>query len=124
MTIDERITTALLPFGDDIENVVSTSRKGQYYAFNYTTIPADHGDDAPQHERHLVQVHFIAPLGMNISKRKKETKQALFHAGFTWPATTDVSDEDKRHLVFECEIADADGLEGDETDGDDDNDGH
>ena len=57
----------------------------------------------PQYERYLIQIHFFAPLNENVLKRIKETKQALFKACFSFPETTDTSDEDVRHIVFECE---------------------
>lgn len=112
MTVDERLTTALAPFGDDIDNAVGFSRHDRHYAFNYAILPTAFADDAPHYERYLVQVHFFAPLNENVSKRKRQTKQALFDAGFTWPSITDASDEDGRHIVFECEIAEGIGEDG------------
>lgn len=114
MTVDARIVSALSPFGDDVENAISHSTDRQYYAFNYTTIPTDFADDAPGHERYLVQVHFFAPLAANITARKLATKRALYTAGFTWPQETDATNENGRHIVLECEIA-----EGVDVDGDD-----
>lgn len=104
-SIEERITDALTPFGDDIDPAVYMGSSKQYYTFNYNTIGADFADDAPNHERYLIQVHFFAPLGGNITARKHATQQALYTAGFTWPETLDLSDEMGRHIVFECEEA-------------------
>ena len=104
MTVDKRLTDALKPFGDDIGNAVGFSKNKRYYAFNYTTLPIAFADNEPHYERYLVQVHFFAPLAENITKRKKETKAALFRAGFTWPTAEDASDSDGRHIIFECEI--------------------
>lgn len=118
MTVDSRIRQALQPFGDDVYNTVSLSKNKRYYVFNVATIPADFGDDTPQHERNLVQVHLYAPLVEDITARKAATKRALYAAGFTWPAVTDASDKDGRHIVFECEDA-----EGVNADGDHDDDG-
>lgn len=111
MTVDKRIRDALTPFGDEVYNGVSYATGGRYYVFSYVTIPADFGDDGPEHERYLVQVHFFAPLGENITARKKATCRALRAAGLTWPETQDASDSEKRHIVFECEIAE--GVDGD-----------
>ena len=118
MSIDALIRSALIGFGDPVENGVSLADVPRYYVFNYTTIPIDFGDDTPQHDRYLVQVHLFAPLTENITARKRETKRALYRAGFTWPSTEDASDSGSRHIVFECEIA-----EGVDVDGDDDDDG-
>ena len=105
MTVDERLTAALAPFGYDIDNAVGFSKHDIYFTFNYNTLPLGFADDAPHYEGYLVQVHFFAPLDMNVSKLKQKIKRALLDAGFTWPSTTDASDEDGRHIVFECEIA-------------------
>ncbi len=116
MSVDAKIVAALNPLGFDVENSVSFTKNKTYFAFNYSVIPADFADDAPQHERFLVQVHFFCPLNVNITKQKKIICRALFAAGFTWPEVTDASDENGRHIVFECEIAegvDADGDYGD-----------
>lgn len=105
MTVDAQIKAALDPFGDPVENSVFHGKEKQYYTFNYTTRGTDYGDDAPQHEVYLIQVHFFSPLNSNVTQRVKKTKQALYNAGFTYPETVDSTDEDGRHIVFECEIA-------------------
>ena len=103
MTVDEQIKAALDPFGDPVENSIHQGDEKRYYTFNYTTIGTNYGDDGPEHEKYLIQVHFFAPLDGNISQRVKETKQALIAAGFTYPETSNLTDEDGRHIVFECE---------------------
>ena len=114
MTVDERLIAALRPLGYDVANAVSFSHSDRYYAFNYFVMPTDYADDEPEHERYLVQVHLFAPLAENITQRKRDTRKALHAAGFTWASIEDASDEDGRHIVFECEIAE--GVD----DGDDD----
>lgn len=103
MTVDERLTKALAHLGLDIDNAVGFSKSKRYLTFNYSTLPEVFADDAPHYERYMVQVHLFMPLGENISKLKRQVKQALFDADFTWPTTEDASDEDGRHIVFECE---------------------
>lgn len=103
MSVDERLTAALMPLGLDIENSVSFSHEHRYIAFNYETVPATFADDAPNLEKYLVQVHLFTPLNENINKLKRGIKRALFNGGFTWPSTQDASDENGRHVVFECE---------------------
>ena len=115
MSVDAKIVAVLDPFGHDVDNSVSFTKDKTYFAFNYSVIPEDFADDAPQHERFLVQVHFFCPLNVNITKQKKNICHALFAAGFTWPEITDASDENGRHIVFECEIA-----EGVDSNGNDD----
>ena len=116
MSIEARLKAVLMRFGDPVENGVYMGTANRYYTFNVTTLGADYADDAPQHERYLVQVHLFAPLTFNFVARRKATKAALFGAGFRWPECTDASDSDGRHIVFETEYA-----EGVNSDGDDDN---
>ena len=105
MSVDELLRSTLLAFGDPVENAVYHGKAKRYYTFNYSTVGDDFADDAPGHERYLVQAHFFAPLDENVTARVKATKKALFAAGFTWPETFNASDGDGRHIVFECEIA-------------------
>lgn len=105
VSVDEKIRNALLPFGDPVENGIYQGKKKRYYTFSYSTLGSDYGDDSPGAERYLITIHFFAPLRENITKRVKSTKHALFHSGFTWPETVNASDEDARHIVFECETA-------------------
>lgn len=104
MTIDQRIRTALLPSGFDVENAVYSGKHDTYYVFNYTTFGDMFADDEPDVEKFFIQVHLFCPLDLNISSLKLDTKQRLFAAGMTWPVMTDASDQNARHIVFECEI--------------------
>lgn len=105
MSVDAQIKAALSGFGDPVENAIYQDKAERYYVFNYSTLGAGYADDNPIHERFLIQVHLFAPISENITSRIKETKKALSDAGFTWPSTTNASDEDSRHIVFECETA-------------------
>ena len=114
MSVEALLKRTLEQFCDPVENGVYLDESDRYYTIHVSTIPTDFADDAPGHERYLIQVHLFAPLTFNFVGRRKATKQALFAAGFTWPGCTDASDSNGRHLVFECEYA-----EGVEPDGDD-----
>lgn len=81
-------------------------KKAVYITFNYNTVPDNFGDDEPEHERDLIQVHLYAPLGFDTLDKRRAIKRALHGAGFTWPSCTDASDKDGQHLIFECETAD------------------
>lgn len=105
MSAAERITAALAPLGLDTDNGISRSEADEYIVFRADTLPTGYADDRPQYERALVQVHYYAPAAGSASAVTERIKRALFDAGFTWPAVTDASDADGRHLVFECEDA-------------------
>lgn len=104
MSVAEKIMKALSTFGDPVENMVYQGTAPRYYTFNISTSGMFFANNAPQFERNLIQVHLFAPLKGNVSSRIRETKHVLRKAGFTWPETVDCSDENGRHIVFECEI--------------------
>lgn len=113
----KKIKAALDRFGDPVEAGLlyadAQTLPARYYTFALSSFGDDFGDDEPGCERWLVSIHYFAPLyNENIAERVKRTKQALFQAGFTWPHSEDASDQDGRHIVFECEI-----VEGVEPDG-------
>ena len=117
VTVEERIVSALAPFGDPVEAsllyAAAQDLPPRYYTFSCSSFGDDFGDDEPGCERWLVNVHYFAPLyNEDISERVKRTKKALFRAGFTWPSSTDASDQDGKHVVFECEIAEEVDLHG------------
>lgn len=76
-----------------------------YFVFNHNTMPDDFGDNKPNHERALVQVHLFCPHKFNSIKLRKDTKKALVNAGLTYPYMTNASDSEGQHWVMECEIA-------------------
>ena len=60
-----------------------------YLVLHLDTLAADFADDAPCHDRHLVQVHLFAPFTRNTTQLRKEMRAALFAAGCTWPDLID-----------------------------------
>ncbi len=110
MSVNETIVSVLRP----IAPVRADTYQGDeevYITLGYTSIPADFGDDQPAHERFLVSVHLFAPTGRNTVAARRAIKKALWEAGATWPTMTNVSDKEGQHLVFECEMARAVGVE-------------
>lgn len=116
MSIDSRIVAALEPLGYECEHGTYTGKDTTYFTFNYQTLGADFGDDAPGHERVLVQVHLYTKLNVNLTALKTKVKQYLFAADFTWPDVTDVSDENWRHFEFTCETVQGVTLEVEDPD--------
>ena len=109
MSVEARVKAALDLFGDPVEKsllyAAARKRPPRYYTFLCESFGDDYGDDEPGCERWLVSVHFFAPLGENCLQRVRETKGALFRAGFTWPRCVDATDQDGQHYVLECETA-------------------
>lgn len=116
VSVENRIKAALAPFGDPVEKsllyAAARDLPPRYYTFSCSSFGADFGDDEPGCERWLVNVHFFAPLKGNYTQQVKETKKALFRAGFTWPSMVDAGDKEGQHIVFECEIAEEVELDG------------
>lgn len=108
MNINETLRAVLSPIAP-AEADTYEGKKAVYITFNYDTIPINYGDDEPEQERALIQVHLCAPAGYDITAKRRAVKKALVSAGFTYPAYTNASDKDGQHHVFECEAAE--GLE-------------
>lgn len=101
-SLNERLMDALSPVLPTMPQVY-TGNHDTYLAFNYDTVGADYGDNRPAMEKALIQVHLIAPIGVNTVRTRQTVKQALAAGGFGWPDMTDASDKSGQHYVFECE---------------------
>lgn len=109
MTINEKIITALSPLGYPVVPDLHTGEETTYLTFNYNTLGGLFGDDAPILDLYFVQVHLMAPYGWNSVELRRQVKQRLFAAGFTWPEETDAANEYRsentgQHIVFECQM--------------------
>ena len=67
-------------------------------------------DDEPETVIASVQVHFYLPADENFLKVQKQIRTALFKRGFTYPEVTVIREENKRHIIFECEIEETEEL--------------
>jgi hypothetical protein len=108
MNLDERIRTALTPIVPVVKPNVHTGSETEYIVFNYSELPTLHADNRPHAIRYLVQVHWYLPTNANPNTKKKQIKQALLNADFTYPSTTNASDGEGQHFVFEMEYCDGD----------------
>ena len=102
MTINERIIAAL-NYGEPVKPDKYTGTATTYFTFNYATNGDDYADDAPEHEKYFIQVHFVCPLSYDSVARCKDIKQKISAAGFTWPAWIPANDDKAQHIVFEFE---------------------
>ena len=110
MSINSTLKAALEPIAP-VEADTYQGSKGTYITIGYNSVAADYGDDEPDHEVFLVSVHLFAPTGRILSQSGGPSKRALAAAGMTWPSYTNSSDKDGQHHVFECETAQAAGVE-------------
>ena len=104
-SVDDRIRSALISLELDIYNSVYLGKQEKYLVFNYSTVGIGYADDEATAERYLCQLHLFAPLTDDITELTKRIKQLIRNSGFTHPETTNASDEEGRHIVFEFEWA-------------------
>lgn len=104
MTLNRMLTAALSPIAPT-EADTYEGKKPVYLTFHYNTLPADFGDDMPDCERALVQVHLFAPRGWDSLKTRAQVKRAVAEALGAWPSCTNASDKTGQHFIFECETA-------------------
>lgn len=114
MSIEERIVRAVAPIGLPCAHPNYDGEEKTFLTFNLDAIPDNFADDGPLHERWIVQLHLFAPVTQNTRKLRKEIRNAVFAAGFTYPDQIDASeafkktDGSEQHIVFEFE--DAEGI--------------
>lgn len=101
--VDTALKNALAPFGLPLESSIYHGEEKKYITYNYSTVPMDFGDDEPERERYLIQVHIFSPLSENINALVRDIKQALFAADFSFPESIPASTANERHIVLETE---------------------
>lgn len=108
MSVESTLVTTLAATSLPVALDVYTGTASTYLTFNYDTVPIWHRDDGPEYERYLIQVHLFAPAKTNLTVLKKQIKDLLFAAGYTYPGTINMSDETYgRHIIFSTEIREA-----------------
>lgn len=112
MTVNEKIVMALSQFKIPIETDFSGGSEEEYFTFNYASDRAENfGDDKPLNAVASMQIHYFLPVKKDYLSVKKQIRNALFAAGFTYPVVTHLTEDKKiRHLIFECEIENDDEL--------------
>lgn len=112
MTVNEKIVQALSSFEIPITADFFGGGKKEYFTFNYASDRAENfGDDKPLNAVASMQIHYFLPVEKDYLSIKKQIRNALFAAGFTYPVVTHLTEDKKiRHLIFECEIENDDEL--------------
>lgn len=105
-----------LPAWPDVYTGKDADRPERWMTYNLADDRGNlYGDDAPQTAVHSVQVHLFMPASKNFFAINNTIRDALFSAGFSYPAVTVLVDDTTtassgtqkiRHLIFECEIED------------------
>ncbi len=107
MSVNQRLRAALAPLGLPVQanTYVPADPSERYFTFNISTLGDDFADNAPEHERDLVQLHYFCPTGYDSVADVRQVKRLLSAADFTWPSSTNAGDADGQHIVFEFETA-------------------
>lgn len=118
MSVNALIRKTLKSFGFEVVPDVYDGEDETYFTFNF---PDERGagfaDNAPSHLITYVQIHLFIPEDESYLQLKKDVREALFTAGFTYPAVTVRTEKEvsakslaekkkteARHIIFECEI--------------------
>lgn len=106
--MSELIYALLNSFSYPVEYMAYTGSASAYFVYNFADERgALFADDAPCEIVYSIQVHFFAPLEFDHVDLKKQVRQALFAAGFTYATIQTFYEKETAHLVFECEYAEA-----------------
>lgn len=107
MSVFSKIKAAMSPFSEIVTEGYYEGAADDYILYDIVDDRgADYGDGRPNTTIVSVMVHHYMPLGKNYLDLKRREREALFNAGFTYPAADVITDrkEGYRHLVYECEI--------------------
>ena len=109
MSVDQALETALSQLGIPTARNLYGGQAVEYITTNYETMPTVFAERAPHAARNIVQVHYHLPHGDNPNSMLQQISEALWEAGFTWPAITNASDADGQHYALECEYVNGGG---------------
>lgn len=105
MTVNQILIDALSPLGIPVTPDFNGGGAKEYITFNCVDDSgAVFGDDAPILDVALMQIHYFLPLNKDYLGTRKKIRRRLFEAGFTFPEVEELTEETKRHIIFECEI--------------------
>lgn len=101
----------IIPNTDTPPNVVPDVYIGKSKTFVVYNLSDNRGtnyeDDAPDDILSSWQIHLFYPKGYSATELKKQVREALFAAGFTFPAiTAELYEESTNlfHTTFECDF--------------------
>ena len=105
MKVNEKIISALSPLNLKVTPDFDGGGAKEYITFNCTDdVAVEYGDDEPIFDVAHMQIHYFCPLEEDYLATKKKIRKLLFDAGFSYPEVTELTEDKKRHITFECEI--------------------
>lgn len=118
MSVEQRIKDALAPLGIPVEPDAYTGTETTYCIFRYNSVPDGFADNEPAYERYLIQVHLYSSVGTDTTEQRRQIKQLLYAADFTWPEEHGIPETERtemyegQHYMFACELAEGVGTDG------------
>lgn len=112
-SVAKRFRDALLPLGYDVEKDVYRGSNKTYFVFGYNTIPFQFSDDEAEYEKYLIWASLKAPITQKITNLVRQAKLCIAEAGFPFPKTDPVGDENGQEVLFETEWVEPIGADGD-----------
>lgn len=113
MTVNNKILKALKPFGMPVVLNHYSGTEKRYIEFDlYDDKGACFCDDYPEMDIVTIQVHLFLPMEENYLSLKKQIRNALYEAGFSYADITELTEPEAtsqypkgiRHLTFETDI--------------------
>lgn len=92
MTINQRIIAALGHLAPVEPDSFTADGTKTYYTFTYNSFPIAFSNNAPTHEKFMIQVHLFCPLRFDSVSLRQETKSAIANAGFIYPEEVNASE--------------------------------
>lgn len=108
MSINELLRSAILPIVPVCEPGDYDGDASEYCTFQYDDSPEVFAEGAPDAIRYPVILNWYLPHGVNPLKKKVQIRRAIVSAGFTYPYTTNLSDNVSQRFMFEFEHVDGD----------------
>lgn len=114
MTIYQKIEAALASLEIPIEEDFFGDGADEY--ITYTLVrdgAAVMADGAPQNEVAQLQIHYFLPRSKEYDATRKQIRNLLLAAEFTWPVVTVLvePDDKTRHIIFETEVENDEEME-------------
>lgn len=104
MNIYETLKTALGGLKYPITRSWTITGPGPYFTYTSSRRGTDHADNRPQIIRTHLMLHFFCPPEFDPDNVIGEAENRLFAAGFSWPHTMEITEENPacRHVIFSC----------------------
>lgn len=107
--INEKIVNVLAEFinKDEIKYLTYTGQADTYCVFNLADDKGiNFADDEPEDIESSIQVHIFTKKPAEYKKLRNSVREALFKAGFSYPALTELYEKETKiyHIVYECEF--------------------